>query len=171
MRGRKRLACWALALTGPLLSLGLSSLALPLGAQACELVLREHRSGQALTRLPLNPARPAADVAFTHSVLGTPVLDRYVWQPGPTGWRAHLVEERFEGEGYGLPSAAAPGEQLLRYGPGWRLLLDRVVDPLVVLPLPAQRMRLVLPDERAFLLGELSKKSIEMRAENCPLPR
>jgi hypothetical protein len=134
-------------------------------------VLTEHRSGRALTRFPLNPAQPAADVAFTHSVLGTPVLDRYEWRHSPQGWRAHLVEERFEGEGYGLPSAAAPGEQLLRDGSGWRLLLNRVVEPLVVLPLPAQRMRLVLPNGDEHLLGDLSRQSIEMRAENCPLPR
>ena len=144
--------------------------AAPGAAPACELVLTEHRSGRALTRLPLNPAQPAADVAFTHSVLGTPVLDRYVWRHSAQGWRAHLVEERFEGEGYGLPSAAGPGERLLRHGAGWRLLLDRVVEPLVVLPLPAQSMRVVLPNGREVLLGQLSPKSIEMRAENCPLP-
>lgn len=152
---------WALVVSG---------LAALRAAQACELVLFEHRSGRALTRLPLNPAQPAADVAFTHSVLGTPVLDRYVWRHSNQGWRAHLVEERFEGEGYGLPSAAGPGERLLPDGAGWRLLLNRVVDPLVVLPLPAQSMRLVLADAREILLGQLSLKSIEMRAENCPLP-
>lgn len=156
---RKRLAlvAWALAAFAQV-------------APACELVLNEHRSGLELKRLPLNPARPAVDVAFTHSVLGTPVLDRYIWQHDPQGWRAHLVEERFEGEGYGLPSSAAPGERLLRDGRGLRLLLDRVVDPLVVLPLPAQSMRLVMSDAREFLLGELSLRSIEIRAENCPLP-
>jgi len=144
--------------------------AAPGAASACELVLTEHRSGRALTRLPLNPAQPAADVTFTHSVLGTPVLDRYVWRHSTQGWRAHLVEERFEGEGYGLPSAAGPGERLVRDGAGWRLLLDRVVNPLVVLPLPAQSMRVVLPNGREILLGHLSPKSIEIRAENCPLP-
>ena len=163
MTDPKRLALVAWALVA-------CAWAAPGAAPACELVLTEHRSGLALTRLPLDPAQPAADVAFTHSVLGTPVLDRYVWRPGPQGWRAHLVEERFEGEGYGLPSSAASGERLERHGPGWRLLLDRVVDPLVVLPLPAQAMRVVLPDQREFLLGQLSQKSIEMRAENCPLP-
>jgi len=143
----------------------------PSTAQACELVLTEHRTGRPLVRLALNPAQPAADVAFTHSVLGTPVLDRYVWRLDPQGWRAHLVEERFEGEGYGLPSAAGPGERLLRDGPGWRLQLDRLVDPFVILPLPAQSMRLVLADQRVVLLGQLSQKSIEIRAENCPPPK
>jgi hypothetical protein len=36
-----------------------------------------------------------------------------------------LVEERFEGEGYGLPSAAGPGERLLRDGAGWRVSLPK----------------------------------------------
>lgn len=158
-----RLARWAMALLTTWWSV-------PFGAQACELVLTEHRSGILLTRLPLNSTLPSADISFTHSVLGTPVLDRYVWQSSPQGWRAHLIEERFEGEGYGLPTHAAEGERLERYGAGSRLLLNRVVDPLVVLPLPAQSMRIVLPDQREFLLGKLSLKSIEMRAENCPVP-
>ena len=68
------------------------------------------------------------------------------------------------------PPAAGPGERLVRDGAGWRLLLDRVVNPLVVLPLPAQSMRVVLPNGREILLGHLSPKSIEIRAENCPLP-
>jgi len=163
VRCPKRLAQWALALLTPWWSV-------PFGAQACELVLTEHRSGILLTRLPLNSNLPSADIAFTHSVLGTPVLDRYVWKSSSQGWRAHLIEERFEGEGYGLPSQAAPGERLEGHGSGWRLHLNRVVDPLVVLPLPAQSMRVVLPDQREFLLGQLSLKSIEMRAENCPAP-
>jgi hypothetical protein len=54
--------------------------------------------------------RPRAGTAhrFEHSVLGTPVEDRYRFTP--RGWRA-LVEERFDGEGYGLPHAAGPGER------------------------------------------------------------
>lgn len=154
-------AAWALTFAG---------LATPVAGHACELVLTEHRSGKPLARLAVSSDLPAVDVAFTHSVLGTPVLDRYVWRAGPKAWRAHLVEERFEGEGYGLPSSAATGERLLRDGAGWRLQLDRVVDPLVILPLPAQSMRLVLADQRVVLLGQLSQKSIEIRAENCPLP-
>ena len=159
----KRRVHWALALMTVWLSL-------PWALQACELVLTEHRSGIFLMRLPLNSMLPAAEIAFTHSVLGTPVLDRYVWRSEPKGWRAHLIEERFEGEGYGLPTQAAAGERLERYGSGSRLLLNRVVDPLVVLPLPAQSMRIVLPDHREFLLSHLSLKSIEMRAENCQVP-
>jgi hypothetical protein len=168
VRCQARRAKRAAALLASLLTFLLSTPATSFAAQACELVLTEHRSGLFLKRLPLNPARPAADIAFTHSVLGTPVLDRYIWRPGPQGWRAHLVEERFEGEGYGLPSDAAPGEQLVRDGAGWRLRLDRVVDPLVVLPLPTLAMRLVLADQSEVLLGQLSLKSIAVRAENCP---
>jgi hypothetical protein len=163
----QRHARWATALVAPLITSVLCIFPLSLAAQTCELVLTEHRSGKFLVRLPINPIRPAADVAFTHSVLGTPVLDRYVWRPGPQGWRAHLVEERFEGEGYGLPSSAAQGETLERFGSGSKLTLDRVVDPLVVLPLPAQSMRLVLSEQREILFGQLSQKSIEIRAKNC----
>ena len=170
MRGPERPAPWGKALGVLGSAFWLTTLLGGVAVSACELVLTEHRSGKPLLRLPLNPSRPAADVAFTHSVLGTPVLDRYVWRSDPQGWRAHLLEERFEGEGYGLPSAPGPGERMERDGRGLRLYLDRVVDPLVVLPLPAQRMRVVLPDEREFFLGQLSLHSIKMRAENCPLP-
>jgi len=153
----------AAALAGALLSIMATTTAAP----ACELVLAEHRSGRALARLPLDAAQPSAQIAFTHSVLGTPVSDRYVWRADGAQWRAHLVEEHFEGDGYGLPNAAAPGEMLTRDGDGWRLQLDRVVDPLVVLPLPAQQMRVVIGERSAVLLGSLSRVSIAMRAENC----
>ncbi len=133
----------------------------------CELVLAEHRSGRELVRLPLDPALPAARIAFTHSVLGTPVSDHYVWRADAGQWRAHLVEERFEGDGYGLPHAAGPGESLSRDGEGWRLRLDRIVHPLVVLPLPAQEMRIVVGERPALPLGSLSRHSIEMHAQNC----
>jgi len=144
---------------------------LPLAATAafgCELVLSEHRSERALTRLPLDPVRPAAQIAFTHSVLGTPVVDYYEWRVDGAGqWRAHMVQEHYEGDGYGLPNAAGPGERLVRDGEGWRLYLDRIVHPLVVLPLPSQFMRVVIGDRPAVLLGGLSDKPIDMRAENC----
>ena len=137
---------------------------------ACELVLSEHRSGRELTRLALDPARPAARIAFTHSVLGTPVVDHYAWRADGAGdWRAHMVQEHYEGDGYGLPNAAGQGETLVRDGDSWRLYLDRVVHPLVVLPLPSVSMRIIIGERPAVLLGTLSDKSIEMRAEGCPL--
>ena len=131
------------------------------GATACELVLSEHRSGVELQRLALDAAAPELRIAFEHSVLGTTVTDRYRFAP-----QAHLVEERFEGEGYGLPHAAGPGEHLQRDGRGWRLLLDRVVHPLVVRPLPQQRMRLLLGD-REWLLGDFSAQAIELKVQGC----
>lgn len=140
-----------------------------LPASSCTLVLSEHRTGRLLAQLPLDPTRPLTQVAFTHSVLQTPVLDIYRWQPDGQGrWQAQLVEEHFEGQGYGLPHTAAEGERLVRQGNGWRLELSRKVDPLVVRPLPAQRMRLVRPHEPDLLLGTLSTQAIEMQAQGCP---
>jgi hypothetical protein len=130
-------------------------------AAACELVLSEHRNGAVLKRLPLDPVTQELRIAFEHSVLGSTVIDRYRFTP-----QARLVEERFDGQGYGLPHAAGPGETLIRDGTGWRLLLDRLVDPLVVRPLPLQRMRLQL-GEREWLLGALSDQAIELNARGC----
>lgn len=130
---------------------------------ACELVLSEHRSGVELQRLPLDAAAPEVRVAFDHSVLGTPVVDRYRFTP-----QARLIEERFEGEGYGLPHAAQANETLQRDGNGWLLRLDRVVHPLVVRPLPQLRMRLVLPDGE-WPLAAFSRQAIELRAQGCSL--
>ena len=134
----------------------------PATAAGCELMLSEHRSGRELLRLPLDPDAPGLRLAFEHSVLGTTVVDRYVMRP-----QAYLVEESFEGEGYGLPHAAGLGEELLREGAGWRLTLDRLVQPLVVRPLPAQRMRLLLPGA-PLLLASLSQDAVELRALGCP---
>jgi hypothetical protein len=78
-----------------------------------------------------------------------------------------LVEERFDGEGYGLPHIAAQGERIERAGAGWRLLLDREVTPLVVRALPAQQMRLLLDDGRVWPLADLGAPSIEIRVEAC----
>jgi len=139
---------------------------------ACTLVLSDHRSGSRLARVPLQAAAPGPSmrVAFTHSVLGTPVEDRYVFRPGPDGWQAVLVEERWQGEGYGLPIAAGPGERLERDGEGWRLQLARVVQPLVVLALPSQRMRVIVDGRPPILLGSLATPppvSVAMRVEGC----
>lgn len=161
MRGCRRRALAVLAL----LTLG----AVPC-VQACEVVLTGHRSGRALARLPLDPANPVMEIAFTHSVLGTPVRDRYAWRAGPDGPHAELVEERFEGEGYGLPHAAGPGETLAREGAGWRLQLLRRVDPLVVRPLPSQRMRVLVPGQPELLLGALGTESIHFQAQGCTAP-
>lgn len=146
-------------------ALGLA-LACGMPASGCELVLTEHRAGRELLRLPLDAARPQFEIAFEHSVLGTPVVDRYVPRTDGSRWRAHLVEERFRGEGYGLPSSAGPGERMHRDGDGWRLVLDRVVDPLVVRPLPAQRMR-VRAEGREQLLGALSEGSVALQVRGC----
>jgi hypothetical protein len=147
-------------------------LALACGAPAfgCELVLSEHRGERELQRLPLDAAQPQFEVVFEHSVLGSTVIDRYVPRRDATAWRAHLVEERFRGEGYGLPHAAGPGEHMQRDGDGWRLQLDRVVDPLVVLPLPSQHMR-VRAGGRELLLAELSPRSVAMRVSGCAAER
>lgn len=143
----------------------------------CELLLLDHRSGIELQRLPL--AAPEVVLAFEHSVLGTTVEDRYRFVP-----RARLVEERFEGQGYGLPHAAGPGETLERSGEGWRLRTDREVHPLVVRPLPAQNMRLRLDagaapaaadvqvwgrrsQPREWPLAAWSERAIELRVQGC----
>lgn len=143
-------------------------------AAACTLLLSEHRTGQALARLPLDAAAPALTVAFTHSVLGTPVEDRYVFRHHEGGWHAVLVQERWQGEGYGLPIAAGPGETLVRdpgFGAdGWRLTLQRVVHPLVVRPLPAQRMRVAVDGQSPLLLGTLQASAVHLQAEHCPPP-
>jgi hypothetical protein len=132
-------------------------------AWGCELRASEHRSGRELLRAALDSAAPELRVSFVHSVLGTPVLDRYLWRDG----RWVLVEERFDGEGYGLPHVAAPGEQLERVAQGWRLVLARPVEPLVVRPLAAQRMRLELDGGRSWLLAELSTQAIELVTDGC----
>jgi hypothetical protein len=144
-----------------------AALLMTLPAAACELVLSAHPEGRDLARAPLDAAAPALRVAFTHSVLGTPVEDHYRFRPDASGWRAHLVQERFEGEGYGLPYAAAEGERLERAGAGWRLLTDRVVEPLVVRALAAQRMRVLLADGRVLPLATLGAPAVAMRVEHC----
>jgi hypothetical protein len=144
-----------------------AALLLTLAAPACELVLSAHPDGGELARAPLDAAAPGLRVAFTHSVLGTPVEDHYRFRPDTPGWRAHLVLERFEGQGYGLPYAAEAGERLERDGAGWRLLTDRVVDPLVVRALAQQHMRVLLADGRVLPLAALGVPAVAMRVEHC----
>ncbi len=127
----------------------------------CHLVLSEHRSGAVLQRLPLDASAPEIRIGFDHSVLGTPVVDRYRFTP-----KARLIEESFEGEGYGLPHQAGPGESLQRVGAGWLLRLDREVHPLVVRPLPQQRMRLMLAGVE-WPLAAFSLQAIQLSAQGC----
>jgi hypothetical protein len=141
----------------------LAALALCTGpAFACELVLVEHRAAREVLRLPFVPSSRFT-VAFEHSVLGSTVTDTYRLN---ADGRALLVEERFRGEGYGLPHAAGPGERLERDGEGWRLVLDRAVAPLVVRPLPQQRMRIVLAG-RELVLASLGARAVEIAALGC----
>jgi hypothetical protein len=134
---------------------------------ACELVLLEHRAAREVLRLPFAP-NARFTVAFEHSVLGSTVTDTY--RVTPDG-RALLVEEHFRGEGYGLPHAAAPGEQLQDDGQGGqRLLLERIVHPLVLRAPPAQRLRLAVGDSAPVLLASLTHHSVEVQARGCTPP-
>lgn len=141
-------------------------------APACELRLSEPRTGRELARLPLDPRAPEMRVAFEHSVLGTTVVDRYRFTP-----QAVLVEEEFEGEGYGLPAAPGPGERLERIeaqggrGTRQRLSLQRAVEPLVIRTLPAQRMRLLQGDGAELLLAAFGVPAVQLQAAGCaPAP-
>jgi hypothetical protein len=132
-------------------------------ASGCTLVALEHRTGRELMRAPL-PERTIA-LEFVHSVLGTAVHDRYAWRRE----RWVLVEEQFEGEGYGLPHAAATGETLAPAGSrGRRLLLERDVAPLVVRPVQAMTLRLGHPP-RSWPLAALGTgaAAIELTTEGC----
>lgn len=158
-----RCLCAALALTSLLAG----------GVGACELVLAGSRSARELARLPLHANPPSARIEFIHSVLGSQVSDHYVWRMDGGQWRAHLIEERFEGQGYGLPHQAGPGETLTREGEVWRLRLDRLVHPLQAMPLPAQRTRLLVEDRPPIYLGALGGvggESIQIRVERCNAP-
>jgi hypothetical protein len=128
----------------------------------CELRLSDARSGRELIRLPLPAQDPQIQIAFEHSVLGTTVIDRYRFTPTPV-----LIEEEFEGDGYGLPSMAGPGESLEVKGSRKRLLLWRTVDPLVVRALREQRMRVLLP-QGDLLLSSLGAPAVLFEAQSCP---
>jgi hypothetical protein len=124
-------------------------------------VLTEHRSGAELQRLPLDAQAPEVRIAFEHSVLGTPVVDRYRFTP-----RARLVEERSTARATACRTPPARAKAAAQ----WQRLAvaDRPrVDPLVVRPLPQQRMRL-LAGGREWLLSAFSTQAIEFTARGCP---
>lgn len=133
----------------------------------CYLTLTQHRTGLLLAKVLMRQQPARFSIEFIHSVLGTRVSDQYELRSDGANWRAHLIEEVFDGQGYGLPYAALePGERFERFGEGWRLTLDRVVEPLVQLPLPEQKIELVLPDGR-LRLGALSETSVRITLEGC----
>ena len=145
----------------------LAAAAITAAAPACELRLSEPRSDRELARLPLDRHAPEVRVAFEHSVLGTTVIDRYRFLP-----HAVLVEEEFEGEGYGLPAAPGAGERLERVGPDGarqRLSLQRTVEPLVVRALPAQRMRLLHGQGAEIALAAFGTSAVRLQARGCPV--
>ena len=128
----------------------------PCNALACSLDLREHRSERPIARIALDQLAPRFSIAFEHSVLGTTVVDTYAVEHEAGVHRIWLTQESFSGEGYGLPySALAPHESLQRDNDGWRLSMRRLVQPLVVRPLPAQQMRLVVAN-KTWLLADWS---------------
>lgn len=137
-------------------------------AQAgCELVLTDHRGDRKLARWEL-PQAPRFTIRFTHSVLRTSVRDTYEMRRHPQGWRAHLLEERFDGEGYGLPHAAlGPGESLHPTQTGWLLRLNRPVDPLVVRPTPEQDAWLEVGGRSVRLL-DLGRVPMLVTLDRCP---
>ncbi len=137
----------------------------------CRLRLSEHRSGRRLGSFRLAP--PAADrhdappadfaIAFEHSVLGTTVIDRY----RVDGARVVLVEERFAGEGYGLPEAAHGAQRMRRDGgERRRLLLERPVEPLIVRASAEQRTRLLVAGEVVPLV-RLGASAVRIEPLDC----
>jgi len=140
-------------------------------ALACQLIVSEHRGGQTLATMPLAGPPFLFDIAFTHSVLNTPVLDKYEWRAQPGGGQAWLLEEIFEGEGYGLPYDAQPGQHFRRVksaeGERWQLTLNRQVHPLVVPPVRSQQMRIEIEGLAPLMLEELSRNSMLISAVNC----
>lgn len=146
---------------------GASAALAPFVGRACDLVLAEHRSGKELLRWPITQRPIQFSVSFVHSVLSTPVSDRYEARQVDGQWKLYLVQETHEGQGYGLPyGATADGERYVRTEKGWQLTMNRLVDPLVQLPLPSQSVTLHLPG-RSVLLGDLSVRSILIEVQDC----
>jgi hypothetical protein len=148
--------------------IGASIMLAPMTSASCELVVTEHRSGREVLRWPINEQPPTFTVSFIHSVLNTPVVDRYELRFVQGQWKSFLVEEAFEGQGYGLPyGETSPGERYERTTQGWRLVMNRLVDPLVQLPLASQNVALSMQD-RSVRLADLSRHSMRIEAQGCP---
>jgi hypothetical protein len=140
-------------------------------ASACELMLRTQRTDYTVLRIPLAVTSPTFTLAFEHSVLGTTVRDRYEIRTDAARQTLWLTEERFSGEGYGLPHAAnGTSEVLQRTDEGWLLKTNRLIDPLVVRPLRSQAMRLIVGTQ-TWLLADLAhteaNAAIEISSETC----
>lgn len=150
--------------------IGASFALAPLFVQACDLVISEHRSEREVLRWPANESPVQFVISFTHSVLGTRVRDLYEFRWYEGEWRAFLIEEVHAGQGYGLPyGATEAGQRYERIADGWRLTLNRLVNPLVQLPLPSQSTILELRD-KSVLLGDLSMRSLLIELSDCPEP-
>ncbi len=128
--------------------------------QACELVLSTSPRDEERARWPLRPR--AFSLSFNHSVLGTEVRDDYEVR----AQRITLVRETFEGEGYGLPAAAQPGERLDHSGSRSVLHTQRTMNPLIVRPSRAQRTRLHLGTQ-AVLLADVHEGALKFTLEGC----
>ncbi len=148
--------------------IGASVMLAPVTSVGCDLVVTEHRADREVLRWPINEQPPTFTVSFIHSVLGTAVVDRYEVRPVLGQWKSFLVEETFEGQGYGLPyGETSPGERFERTAQGWRLVMNRLVDPLVQLPLASQNVELRLQN-RSVRLADLSRYSMRIEVQGCP---
>lgn len=104
-------------------------------------------------------------MSFRHSVHGTEVVDRYQVRNG----RVVLVEESFEGEGYGLPSSLQPGERISVQGDRTTLHTAREVTPLAVRASRAQRttVHVDAPYARTLILAELGEIGVRFDPSGC----
>lgn len=96
---------------------------------------------------------------------GTEVVDRYELRNG----RVVLVEESFEGEGYGLPSSLQPGEHISVQGDRTTLHTVRDVTPLAVRASHAQRtaVHVDAPHARTLILAELGEIGVRFDPSGC----
>ncbi len=153
-------------------SLGLSLSLLAAPAVTCELLVAEHRSARPLHQLAIKPQQPEFSIIFEHSVLGTTVIDTYQVRVINGTHQTWLIRERFQGQGYGLPSSPGPFEQLKKVGDDWVLSTNRLIDPLVIRPLRIAAMRLQI-GEKIWLLADLlnnpnnTNAALALSAQGC----